>query len=86
MLKKVERANQLSGGDDSEETAALLEPRPGYSDDDVLSSLQESGASQVELLAPGFISAQIKPKSLTTLEAVAYVHPKRRKQLNARMR
>ena len=83
MMKKVERAAQLSGSADDQETAAMLEPRPGYSDDDVLSSLQESGASEVELLAPGFISAQIKPRTLRALEAVAYVHPKRRKQLNA---
>ena len=82
-MKKVTRADQSWGCTDNEETPALLEPRPGYSDDDVLSSLQESGASEVELLAPGFISAQIKPRPLTTLQAVAYVHPKRRKQMNA---
>jgi hypothetical protein len=82
-MKKVGRADQFSDATDNEETAALLEPRPGYSDDDVLSSLRESGASEVELLAPGFISAQLKPRSLRVLEAVAYVHPKRRKQLHA---
>ena len=82
-MKKVERANQFSGTADNEETAALLEPRPGYSDEDVLSSLHESGASEVELLSPGFISAQIRPRSLSVLEAVAYVHPKRRKQMKA---
>jgi hypothetical protein len=83
LMKKVERAGQISSFADREETPALLEPRPGYSDDDVISSLEESGASEVELLAPGFISAQIKPRSLRALEVVAFVHPKRRKQMNA---
>jgi len=35
-MKKVERAAQLSGSADDQETAAMLEPRPGFSDDDVL--------------------------------------------------
>jgi hypothetical protein len=62
--------------------AVLLEPLPGYSDREVVDMLTTKGAHEIEVLGPGFISAQIDRSTLKDAEAVAFVHPKRRKQLH----
>ncbi len=60
---------------------AILEPKGKASDNDVISALLDLGARDVEILAPGFISALIFPESLDDLRAIAEVHPKVRKRM-----
>ena len=60
--------------------AVLLEPLPGRTDQDVMDHLAAESASDVEVLSPGFISAQLAPASFRAMEAVAAIHPKPRKQ------
>lgn len=62
--------------------AVMLEPLPGHSDREVVDVLTVHGAREIEILSPGFISAQIDRSALKIAEAVAFVHPKRRKQLH----
>lgn len=59
----------------------LVEPKPGNSDTEVVCLLQKGGAAFVEILAPGFISAQVPYGLLETLEPVAYVEQQSEKQL-----
>ena len=61
--------------------SVLVEPLPGHSDEEVVHSLECSGASEVAILAPGFISAQVRRVALEAVEEVAYVHPKHEKQM-----
>jgi hypothetical protein len=59
----------------------ILEPREKSSDREVISALLNVGAREVEILAPGFISALIFPEGLDDLRAIAEVHPKVRKRM-----
>lgn len=61
--------------------AVTLEPRPGHTDEDVLKVLKQHGASEVEVIAPGFISAVAPGEVLRTAEAVAHVHVKPQQQM-----
>jgi hypothetical protein len=62
------------------EQAFMVEPRPGYSDEEVVASLQESGVSQIKVLAPGFISVRAEPCHLRNLEEIADIHSKAEKR------
>lgn len=62
---------------------AMLEPYPGQADEEVMASLREAGATNVSLLAPGFISAQAHPQTLKALETRAHIHLKPKQQLRA---
>lgn len=61
------------------EVSALLEPRDGHSDADVVASLQRLGATDVAVLAPGFVSARGALTLLERLQEIASVHIKARK-------
>ena len=60
----------------------FVEPRPGHSDEEVVSALRQNGAENVEVLAPGFISAQASGESLQKVEEIAYIHPKHESQMH----
>lgn len=54
----------------------LVEPKPGFSDENVKNVLTNFGAEEIEVLSPGFISAKIPKESMKAIEFVAYVHQK----------
>ncbi|HEY0371405.1 MAG TPA: hypothetical protein VGD79_05365 [Thermoanaerobaculia bacterium] len=62
----------------------LAEPRPGYTDDDVTAALTSCGATNVEILAPGFISARAPARALSGLAEVAELQRKSKKRLRRR--
>ena len=66
---------------DMMEYMAILEPLPGHSDKEIVTSLQKLGASKVEVLSPGFISAKASGKILKLFNKIASVHLKRDSQL-----
>jgi hypothetical protein len=59
----------------------LLEPLAGHSDHEVVDVLSSHGAQEIEILSPGFISAQASPTTIKVAETIAFVHPKRRKTI-----
>jgi hypothetical protein len=85
LLKKTasRKAGDLSALDETsnELLNVMLEPYPGQADEEVMASLQAAGAEEVQLLAPGFISAQARPAALKAIESQAHIHVKARKQL-----
>jgi hypothetical protein len=58
----------------------IVEPRAGYTDQDVVSRLAALDAAAVTVVAPGFISAELAPAAFPSVESVATVSPKARKQ------
>ena len=60
----------------------LVEPRPGHTDEEVVSTLLRCGAENVELLASGFISAQASGACLQKVEDIAEIHPKPESQMH----
>ena len=66
---------------DQGRVAVLLRPLPGHDDDEVMRSLRELGASEVELLAPGFISANVPASAREAAEQLARVEVKARKSM-----
>ena len=66
--------------DSDEVVPVTVEPRPGRSDEEVAKRLRDVGAGDVTIMAPGFISAAVRRKSLDDIELVAYIHRKARKQ------
>lgn len=83
FLKKVRQALGFSGiaPRDAAMVAAMLEPLPGHSEDEVMHLLRDGGAQEIDRLAPGFISALADRATLETARAIAYVHPKVAKRL-----
>lgn len=63
----------------SEPVGALLRVRPEQDEQSVLSWLQEQGATEIEQLAPGFLSVMAAPRTLQAAEKMACVEIKRRK-------
>jgi hypothetical protein len=59
----------------------MVEPLPGHTDDEVVALLQRSGATQISILAPGFISARAQPGALEALQSIAEVREKPRSQI-----
>lgn len=59
----------------------MVEPLPGHSDEEVATALRQGGAERVEVLAPGFISAQASGECLQKVEDIAAIHPKRDSQI-----
>ena len=88
LLKKVstQKVTALSALDEAanELLNVMIEPYPENADEEVVASLQAAGAVKVELLAPGFISAQAHPQTLKAIEALAQIHVKPLKQLRLR--
>lgn len=66
--------------------AVTIEPLPGHSDEEVVAFLEESGASDITVLAPGFISAQADGQALSKVEEIASIHVKTRHQPHSRWR
>jgi len=73
----TKRKNQPAG---DEPVAVTVEPRDGHTDADVTKRLTEQGATNVEVLAPGYISARLAPAQFAAVEAVAVVHVKATKR------
>ncbi len=67
----------------NEMMAVTIEPMPGHSTEEIVSHLKRSGVTDVKEIASGFISAQIDLPAKRAIEAIAYVHPKRQKQVFA---
>lgn len=63
------------------EMSATLEPLPGYSDEEVVSTLRGLGASSVSVLAPGYITAKAISSVLTKAREIADVHIKPKAQI-----
>jgi hypothetical protein len=83
-LKKTSRqAGPPLGGAAGDVIAVTVEPRPGHSDEQVISALQSVGAIDITPLAPGFISARVAVPALSGMRQVAYVHAKPLNQLHA---
>lgn len=55
----------------------VLEPRKGCAITDVLSALKDAAAEEVDQVSEGFISAEVKPETMSMLERVAYVEEKK---------
>jgi hypothetical protein len=51
----------------------VLEPLEGHSDEEILSMLRELDASAIELLAPGYISANVSSDGIERLQDRALV-------------
>jgi hypothetical protein len=69
------------GGPEAE-VDVLLEPHEGHTADEVAQSLRDGGASDVQVLSPGFVSARAARKTLEALSSVATAHPKATKQMH----
>ena len=65
---------------DREVVAVLAEPRPGHDEAEVVGRLEALGASRIEVLAPGFVSAALARGRLSQLEDIAQVGVKPRKR------
>lgn len=80
LLKKVktENVNDMAG---NKEVFVVIEPMQGHSDYEILKSLERTGASQIQVLSPGYISALINKSALKILESIAYVHPKQKHKI-----
>lgn len=59
----------------------VVEPMEGHSDTDIVKSLESAGASEIEIVAPGYISAFVNRRAVSLLETIAHIHPKQRHQL-----
>jgi DNA-binding HxlR family transcriptional regulator len=59
-----------------DEVDVLVEPAAGHTVEEVVRRLHEVGAADVQVLAPGFISARAISDALRPLEAMAVVHRK----------
>ena len=81
LVRKTRRTSKT--WDDTKEAPipVLLRTKPGHSDDEIVDTLTRAGALNVEILVPGFISAEAKPSTLEAIEDLASVHPKRLKQI-----
>jgi hypothetical protein len=81
FLRKVQTGEELEAGAGGDVLSVMIEPYPGHSDEEVISSLEALGVSDVTLLAPGYISARADASALKEVEGIAHVHQKARKQL-----
>lgn len=64
----------------------LVEPQDGHSDEEVAAALESCGATSVEILEPGFISARAPLRALTELASLAQFHRKPRKRMRPHRR
>ena len=79
FLKKVSNSEKTKNN--NEMCAVALEPLLGYSDKDVVALLNRVGASEVMVIAPGYISAMVRRSVIKNAESIAYVHIKPPKSL-----
>jgi hypothetical protein len=57
-----------------------VEPHAGHSDDEIVETLRSAGAEEVSVLAPGFVSALASDDALSSVERIADVNVKARKE------
>ena len=69
---------------DNDTVPVLVEPAAGHSDEEVAAALTACGATDVQILAPGFVSANAPDGALASLEPIAHVHRKAVKQMHRR--
>lgn len=62
--------------DEQDEIDVLVEPTAGHTTEEVAGALREVGAADVDVLAPGFVSARATRAALRSLEPIAIAHPK----------
>ena len=62
---------------------ALVCPRAGHTDREVVERLNQNGALEAEILSEGFVSAKAAQSVFRTVESIAVVHPKAVKQLRS---
>jgi len=55
----------------------VLEPRAGHSLQEILTALEHLGATEIDPINAEFISAEIHPDSLRSLELIAFVETKK---------
>lgn len=73
FLRKVE---PNSPGDDQTVRSILLSPLPNHTKEEVLNLLNQIGATQVEEISAGFISAEVPHNAIPLLEELARVEIK----------
>ena len=61
--------------------AVTVEPLPGHTDAEVVARLRASGVTEVQVLAPGFVSARATRASMRAVEDIADVQVKAAKQI-----
>lgn len=69
---------------DNDAVPVLVEPAAGHSDEEIAAALTACGATDVQILAPGFVSANAAGAALAPLEKIAHVHHKSFKQMHRR--
>ena len=79
FLKKVSQPLE----EPIEARAVTIEPMPGHSTQEIVSCLKSRGVTKIQEIASGFVSAQIDLVAQRAVERIAYVHPKRQKQVFA---
>lgn len=84
ILKKVE-SKKLDDPTDEAKISVIVETMREHLDQDVIKSLVETGASEIEVLAPGYISARISRAAFKLIEPIAYIHPKQKHELRRRV-
>ena len=55
----------------------VLEPRAGHTLQEILAALGQVGATAIDQISAEFISAEITPSSVPSLEAIAFVETKK---------
>lgn len=68
----------------SELISVIAEPKAGYSTEDVRKLLESLCAEDINILAPGFISAKLPKNKFKVVEDIAHVEEKRSKQIMGR--
>lgn len=59
----------------------IIEPREGYSDQDLINILSVWGAENIYFLTEGFIQAQIRDYYIPCLHKIAIIHTKHLSQI-----
>jgi hypothetical protein len=60
--------------------AVTVEPLPGHTDAEVVARLRASGVTDVQVMAPGFVSARATRRSMRAVADIADVQVKATKQ------
>ncbi|ALA60649.1 hypothetical protein NITMOv2_4272 [Nitrospira moscoviensis] len=55
----------------------VLEPRAGHTLDELVLALEQAGATEIDQISVTFVSAEIAPTSIASLEAIAFVETKK---------
>lgn len=55
----------------------VLEPRAGHTLHELVLALEQAGATEIDQIGVTFVSAEIHPRSVPCLEAIAFVETKK---------